>query len=186
MAIKIFDFEEAKKAPDRQEIRKRLGIVKEKTTVSPPDAFLECESSALVSSENNHIRSQAEEEAIELIQKIVDSQNRLEQYKKDVEKAKNIKNSFFYRSKIEEQRRVNEQNLAEILRKQNELIQGGIVLTIRTIEFASYLGEALSNMLDDGFRARDGRIMRLSGQVRKMAEQMLLQVEGQKAQLAQS
>ena len=60
------------------------------------------------------------------------------------------------------------------------------MLTIRTIGFASYLGEALSNMLDDGFRARDGYIMRLSGQVRGMAQQMLSQVEGQKAQLAQS
>ena len=117
------------------------------------------------------------------MQKLVDNQNRLEQYQADVEKAKNIKNNFMNRSKIEEQRRINEQHIAEILREQNELIRGGITLTIRTIEFASYLGESLAHMIDDGFRTRDGHFMRLTGQTRELAKNLLTQIEGQKAQL---
>ena len=107
----------------------------------------------------------------------------MEKYQADVEKAKRIKNSFLNRSKIEEQRRINEQHIAEILREQNELICGGITLTIRTIEFASYLGESLAHMIDDGFRTRDGHFMRLSGQTRELASKLLLQIEGQKSQL---
>ena len=120
------------------------------------------------------------------MQKLVDNQNRLEQYQADVEKAKNIKNNVWNRSKIEEQRRINEQHIAEILREQNELICGGITLTIRTIEFASYLGESLAHMIDDGFRTRDGHFMRLSGQTRELASKLLLQIEGQKSQLKEN
>ena len=55
--------------------------------------------------------------------------------------------------------------------------------SIRTIEFASYLGESLAHMIDDGFRTRDGHFMRLSGQTRELASKLLLQIEGQKSQL---
>lgn len=188
MAAKIFDFDKENKSLDRSEIRKRLGIVEEKVGVMPPSAFLSPEIkeiNAVATVENKQVRSQAEEEATVLMQRLIDSQKRLEQYQEDVEKAKNISNSFFNRSKIEEQRRINEQHIAEILREQNELIRGGITLTIRTIEFASYLGETLAHMIDDGFRTRDGHFMRLSGQTRELARNLLLQIEGQKTQLEQ-
>lgn len=186
MAIKIFDFDQESKGIDRQFIRKKLGIPEDHTDITPPSAFMSTEeinTHAVAIVENKQVRSQAEEEATALMQKLVDSQNKLEQYQADVEKAKNIPNSFFNRSKIEEQRRINEQHIAEILSEQNELIKGGITLTIRTIEFASYLGEALAQMIDDGFRARDGHFIRLTGQVRELAKNMLLQIEGQKSQL---
>ena len=48
--------------------------------------------------------------------------------------------------------------------------------SIRTIEFASYLGESLAHMIDDGFRTRDGHFMRLSGQTRELASKLLLQI----------
>lgn len=186
MAVKIFDFEKRKENLDRSEIRRRLGIVEENTSVPPPSSFISSEikeTNAVATVENKQVRSQAEEEATALMQKLVDSQNRLEQYQEAVEKTKNISNSFFNRSKIEEQRRINEQHIAEILREQNELIRGSITLTIRTIEFASYLGESLAHMIDDGFRTRDGHFMRLSGQTRDLARNLLLQIEGQKPQL---
>lgn len=186
MAVKIFDFEKRKENLDRSEIRRRLGIVEENTNVPPPSSFISSEikeTNAVATVENKQVRSQAEEEATALMQKLVDSQNRLEQYQTAVEKVKNINNSFFNRSKIEEQRRINEQHIAEILREQNELIRGSITLTIRTIEFASYLGESLAHMIDDGFRTRDGHFMRLSGQTRDLARNLLLQIEGQKTQL---
>jgi len=190
MAVKIFDFDKENEELDRHEIRRRLGI-EEKTDVTPPSSFIVPEQSnpsdfntnAVSTVENKQVRSQAEEEATALMQKLYEQQNRLEQYQADVEKSKNIKNSFLNRSKIEEQRRINEQHIAEILREQNELIRGGITLTIRTIEFASYLGESLAHMIDDGFRTRDGHFMRLSGQTRELANKLLLQIEGQKAQL---
>lgn len=190
MAVKIFDFDKENEELDRHEIRRRLGI-EEKTDVTPPSSFIVLEQSnpsdfntnAVSTVENKQVRSQAEEEATALMQKLYEQQNRLEQYQADVEKSKNIKNSFLNRSKIEEQRRINEQHIAEILREQNELIRGGITLTIRTIEFASYLGESLAHMIDDGFRTRDGHFMRLSGQTRELANKLLLQIEGQKAQL---
>lgn len=186
MAAKIFDFDKENKSLDRSEIRRRLGIIEENTSVTPPPSFISGEikeTNAVATVENKQVRSQAEEEATVLMQRLVDSQKRLEQYQEAVEKTKNISNSFFYRSKIEEQRRINEQHIAEILREQNELIRGGITLTIRTIEFASYLGESLAHMIDDGFRTRDGHFMRLSGQTRDLARNLLLQIEGQKTQL---
>ena len=190
MAVKIFDFDKENEELDRHEIRRRLGIVDD-SNVTPPSSFIVPEQSdssdvntnAVATVENKQVRSQAEEEATALMQKLVDNQNRLEQYQADVEKAKNIKNNFMNRSKIEEQRRINEQHIAEILREQNELIRGGITLTIRTIEFASYLGESLAHMIDDGFRTRDGHFMRLTGQTRELAKNLLTQIEGQKAQL---
>lgn len=193
MAVKIFDFDKENEALDRHEIRRRLGI-EENSNIAPPASFIvptipntpEGTTSAVATIENKQVRSQAEEEANALMQKLVDSQNRLEQYQADVEKAKNIKNSLFNRSKIEEQRRINEEHIAEILKEQNDLIRGGIILTIRTIEFASYLGESLAHMIDDGFRTRDGHFMRLSGQTRELAKNLLLQIEGQKAQLKDS
>lgn len=186
MVIKIFDFDKENKGIDRSEIWKRLGISEDDAVIAPPSAFIvpeNTEVNAVAVVENRQVRSQAEEEAAALMQKLVDSHNRLEQYQADVEKAKNITNVFWNRSQIEEQRRINEQHIAEILREQNELIKGGITLTIRTIEFASYLGEALAHMIDDGFRTRDGHFMRLTGQVRTLAKNLLLQIEGQKAQL---
>jgi len=186
MAVKIFDFDKENEQLDRQEIRKRLGIEKE-SNIDPPSSFVVLDSSdtttAVATVENKQVRSQAEEDANALMQKLVDNQNRLEQYQADVEKAKNIKNNFLNRSKIEEQRRINEQHISEILQEQNELIRGGITLTIRTIEFASYLGESLAHMIDDGFRTRDGHFMRLSGQTRELARNLLVQIEGQKSQL---
>lgn len=190
MAVKIFDFDKENEELDRQIIRRRPGI-EEETIVTPPASFmvpdnqnsLEGTTTAVATVEKRQVRSQAEEEATALMQKLVDSQNRLEQYQADVEKAKNIKNSFFKRRKIEELRRINEQHIAEILQEQNELIRGGITLTINSIEFASYLGESLAHMIDDGFRTRDGHFMRLSGQTRELAKNLLLQIEGQKSQL---
>ena len=190
MAVKIFDFDKENEELDRHEIRRRLGIVDD-SNVTPPSSFIVPEQSdssdvntnAVATVENKQVRSQAEEEATALMQKLVDNQNRLEQYQADVEKAKNIKNNFMNRSKIEEQRRINDQHNVEILREQNELISGGITLTIRTIEFASYLGESLAHMIDDGFRTRDGHFMRLTGQTRELAKNLLTQIEGQKAQL---
>ena len=190
MAIKIFDFDKENEELDRRQIRRRLGI-EEESDVTPPASFIipneqnnpEDTITSVATVENKQVRSQAEEEATALMQKLADQQERLEKYQADVEKAKRIKNSFLNRSKIEEQRRINEQHIAEILREQNELICGGITLTIRTIEFASYLGESLAHMIDDGFRTRDGHFMRLSGQTRELASKLLLQIEGQKSQL---
>lgn len=193
MAVKIFDFDKENDVLDKREIRKRLRI-EEESNIAPPSSFIVPSvpntpagvTNAVATVENKQVRSQAEEEATVLMQKLVDNQNRLEQYQADVEKAKNIKNNIFNRSKIEEQRRINEQHIAEILQEQNELIRGGITLTIRTIEFASYLGESLAHMIDDGFRTRDGHFMRLSGQTRELANKLLLQIEGQKAQLKEN
>ena len=187
MAVKIFNFDKENEALDRHEIRRRLGI-KEESNIAPPASFIvpgvsDTTTTAVATVENKQVRSQAEEDANALMQKLVDNQNRLEQYQADVEKAKNIKNNFLNRSKIEEQRRINEQHISEILQEQNELIRGGITLTIRTIEFASYLGESLAHMIDDGFRTRDGHFMRLSGQTRELARNLLAQIEGQKSQL---
>lgn len=190
MAVKIFDFDKENEALDRHEIRRRLGI-KEESNIAPPASFIvpgvsDTTTTAVSTVENKQVRSQAEEDANALMQKLVDNQNRLEQYQADVEKAKNIKNNVWNRSKIEEQRRINEQHISEILQEQNELIRGGITLTIRTIEFASYLGESLAHMIDDGFRTRDGHFMRLSGQTRELAKNLLAQIEGQKALLKES
>ena len=187
MAVKIFDFDKENDVLDRREICRRLGI-EEESNIAPPSSFIvptapAGTTTAVATVENKQVRSQAEEEATALMQKLVDNQNRLEQYQADVEKAKNIKNNVWNRSKIEEQRRINEQHIAEILQEQNELIRGGITLTIRTIEFASYLGESLAHMIDDGFRTRDGHFMRLSGQTRELARNLLAQIEGQKSQL---
>ena len=137
MAIKIFDFDKENEELDRRRIRRRLGI-EEKSDVTPPASFIipneqnnpEDTITSVATVENKQVRSQAEEEATALMQKLADQQERLEQYQADVEKAKNIKNSFLNRSKIEEQRRINEQHIAEILREQNEHICGGITLTI--------------------------------------------------------
>lgn len=156
MAIKIFDFDKENEELDRRRIRRRLGI-EEESDVTPPASFIipneqnnpEDTITSVATVENKQVRSQAEEEATALMQKLADQQERLEKYQADVEKAKRIKNSFLNRSKIEEQRRINEQHIAEILREQNELICGGITLTIRTIEFASYLGESLAHMIDN-------------------------------------
>jgi|GEM_PF-6415899 len=193
MAVKIFDFDKENDVLDRREIRRRLGI-EEESHIAPPSSFIvqavpntpNGTATAVATVENKQLRSQAEEEATALMQKLVDNQNRLEQYQADVEKAKNIKNNVWNRSKIENQRRVNEQHIAEILQEQNELIRGGITLTIRTIEFASYLGESLAHMIDDGFRTRDGHFKRLSGQTRELAKNLLAQIEGQKAQLKEN
>lgn len=190
MPTKIFDFDKENESINRHEIRRRLGIV-EDSDVIPPSSFMvpsdqntpEVTTTAVATVENKQVRSQAEEEATALMQKLVDIQNRLEQYQADVEKVKNIKNNVWNRSKIEEQRRVNDQHISEIMQEQNELIRGGITLTIRTIEFASYLGESLAHMIDDGFRTRDGHFMRLSGQTRELAKNLLAQIEVQKAQL---
>ena len=90
-------------------------------------------------------------------------------------------NQTFTYANVEAGKRV-----AQEEKEQNELIRGGITLTIRTIEFASYLGESLAHMIDDGFRTRDGHFMRLSGQTRELAKNLLAQIEGQKAQLKDS
>lgn len=180
MATKIFDFD-----AEMRSIDERRRWRHDENVIAPPSAFSTEEASTtdLATVKNKKVRSQAEEEAGILLQKIVDSQNRLEQYQADVEKAKNIPNNIFYSNKIEEQRRINEQHIAEILKEQNDLIRGGIVLTIQTIEFAGYLGESLAQMIDNGFRTRDGHFQRLSGQTRELASSLLYQIQGMKSQM---
>lgn len=161
--------------------RSKLKAMQEENVITPPEYFGTTEIApvtAVEKIENKAVRSKAEVEASSLLQKIYDSQKRLEEYQKDVEKAKQIKNSFFNRTKIEEQRRINEQHVAEILQEQNDLIKGGITLTIGTIEFAGYLGESLAHMIDDGFKTRDGHFQRLTGQTRELAKALLMQVKG--------
>lgn len=194
---KIFDIEgELKKRTTyRDEFRQRRleRIANDIDAIKPPESLLVPSADGqLAGTEvqavgqkpvNVKLRSQAEEEATELIQKVFDNQKRMEQYKDELEKIKNLPNNIWNRKKIEEQRRKNETQIKEILQEQTALIQGSITLTIRTIEYASYIGQALGRIINDGFRTRDGHFQRLTGQTREVAETLLRQVQGTEAQL---
>ena len=185
MARKTIDIDYDADIYGKSKLRSSL----EESSVEPPSYFSTQAIqpvNAIAKVENKEVRSKAEEEVSSMLQKIVSSQKKLEEYQADVEKAKQIKNNLFNRSKIEEQRRINEQHIAEILQEQNDLIKGGITLTIATIEFASYLGESLARMIDDGFKTRDGHFQRLTGQTRELARSLLMQVKGMETQMKEA